>query len=197
MNKWKASSKNNDACSCANSQGLCLSNRFISIALSGGLFLLCVTFTTGYFLGKKYSVEHYMQQTAQDLFVDTVYTSVASNAALEKSVSDGDMAEVVQDELLKVADELDVAKDTDLGKKYYAELIGFGTENAAQQFVKKLSCKGIDVEMKKRTSTTARGKKRFWYQVVTMMYEDKTEMQKIIDRIVKEEKLRDVYIRTC
>jgi len=209
MSTWKMPPKNNDSCSCASSQGLFVTNRLISICISGALFVLCATFITGYFLGKKYHVEHYTQKIADDIFVDTVYTSVVSNAIIEDVADEMGVAEKIKDvpadpcestsicDQSELASEHNLTKNSDVNKKYYAELIGFGTENAAQQFVKKLAHKGVQVEMKKRISKTARGKKTFWYQVVTMVYEDKSEMQKLIDSVVKEEKLRDVYIRTC
>jgi cell division protein FtsN len=82
-------------------------------------------------------------------------------------------------------------------KHYYAQLIGFGTEKAAEQFVKRLASNGVTTEIKKRVSKTVKGRTSYWYQVVTTAYANKDDLSRIVDKLVKEEKLKDVCIRTC
>ncbi len=82
-------------------------------------------------------------------------------------------------------------------KKYYAQLIGFGTQQAAQRFVKKLAKKQIPVEIVKHCSRTAQGKTINWYQVVTMPYEDKQQLLNLVDSVQKTEKIQDARIVAC
>jgi len=82
-------------------------------------------------------------------------------------------------------------------KSYYALLAGYGTELAADKFVKRLAQKNISAITKKHISKTAKGAQRSWFQVVTREYSDRDTLQKLVDRITKEEKLKGVSIVTC
>lgn len=99
---------------------------------------------------------------------------------------------VVQPEVLEKTDI--VAADS---RRYYAELIGFGTEQAAQAFVKRVKKSGIVVVSKKRLSKTARGKKIVWYQVVTEPYADQTALRDVVALLEKKEHLNGVSIQAC
>jgi len=82
-------------------------------------------------------------------------------------------------------------------QRYYAQLIGFGTEKAAQLFVKKLLAKGIETEVKKRVSKTVKGHTSYWYQVVTAAYSNKNDLSAVVDRLAKEENIKGACIRSC
>lgn len=208
----KPCSKNNDTCPCSRQQGFFFSVRHISIIIASILFMQCATFITGYFLGKKQPVDGYVQQAMNDVLADTIYTSVVSHGTVPEqlatdtisaTINDVHTSIVTMDPIRKKQDTVsidcldNVTDNHEVDKKYYAELIGFGTEAAALQFVKKLAGRGITVEMKKRTSKTARGKVTFWYQVITPLFESKNEMQAFTDGIIASEKLKNVQIRTC
>jgi hypothetical protein len=81
-------------------------------------------------------------------------------------------------------------------KKYYAELIGFGTPVGAGRFVERLAKNNIKVIASKRVSTTARGRKVTWYQVVTDMFDQKDDLINVVNTITLQEKLKDVRIIT-
>lgn len=81
-------------------------------------------------------------------------------------------------------------------KKYYAELIGFGTSAGAGRFVERLAKKNIKAIASKRVSTTARGRKVTWYQVVTDMFDKKDDLINVVNTITLQEKLKDVRIMT-
>ena len=57
--------------------------------------------------------------------------------------------------------------------------------------------KNIVSEVKKRISKTAKGKVISWYQVVTPTYSDKVELEALVAKLVKEEKLNDTRIVAC
>jgi len=81
--------------------------------------------------------------------------------------------------------------------QYFAQLAGFGTVRAAQQFASRLARKEIAVVVKKRQSRSARGRFVSWYQVITEKFDDKGELESLVSRLAQEEKLKDVQIVTC
>ena len=217
MSKWEDSFKKpatdlNDACHCVNNQGLFVPNRQLSALVAGLVFVLFCVFISGYFLGKKYAAEQFMQKMQASALDDTLY--VATLPASEVVQGDNDVLLVMNEENNSTVDVLPheelipqepvvtlnqdiIVPDAQEQKRYYAQLIGFGTEKAAEQFVKKLSSNGIDTEVKKRVSKTVKGRTSYWYQVVTAAYHNKDDLSRVVDKLVKDEKLKDVCIRVC
>lgn len=209
MNKWeesfKKTSDNSTTCYCSSNQGLFVPNRQLSFIIAGLLFLFFTIFMTGYFWGKKSALESFATQIEQDAFADQVYTSVIATSSIglhsEQPEAHGTllMTEAAIVETSSLGNEEVVVENVPQIScpRYYAQLIGFGTEKAAHLFVKKLASKGIDTEVKKRTSESAKGRISHWYQVVTNAYADKNELLQLVDRIAKEENIKDTNIRTC
>lgn len=81
--------------------------------------------------------------------------------------------------------------------EYFAQLAGFGTARAAQQFAQRLLRQEIQVVVKKRQSRSSRGKFVSWYQVVTEKFDDRDQLQALVQRLEKEEKLKGVHIVSC
>jgi hypothetical protein len=211
MNKWEDSFKktsvmNDKSCHCADNQGLFIPNRQLS-ALVAALFLIFfAVFMTGYFLGKKKVVEQFTQEIRQDAFADQVYTTVittnvhdGSSCLYDSLVTNSEEISTTLPSLNQDFTELSVENDIEqiAHERYYAQLIGFGTEKAAQLFVKKLAAKGIETEVKKRTSKTAKGNTSYWYQVVTAPFANKEELAALVNRLAKEENIKDACIRVC
>jgi cell division protein FtsN len=219
MNKWEDSFKKNEHnCQCLRNDGLFVPNRQLSLIVAGLLFLAFSIFMTGYFLGKKNVVEQFSEKIQQEAFADQVYTSVlaATQENEQKDVNtllmtNADVVDInsempVQSDKQEVKQEIVVAKNTEIenttfqgasSARYYAQLIGFGTEKAAQFFVNKLAAKGIETEIKKRTSKTVKGRVSYWYQVVTVAYSNKNDLIALVDKIAKEENIKDANIRVC
>jgi hypothetical protein len=218
MNKWENSFEKvtsditNNKCKCSSLQGLFIPNRQLSIVVAGLLFLLFSIFITGYFLGKKYCVEQFTKEMHIDTFEDIVVSAPNEASSAESEITSPSLLVTATDN--NNSEQLDVNSlivpqsvatinqdivlpSQDEPKRYYAQLIGFGTEKAASQFVNKVSLNGIPTEVKKRVSKTAKGRTSYWYQVVTAPYLDKNDLSRIVDKLVKEEKLRDVCIRVC
>ncbi len=207
-------------CQCKDNNGLFVPNRQLSGVVAGLLFLLFCTFMTGYFLGKKYGIEQFTQKmytnflddnsnqalstitnngeiSAQDaacVHVSSIDSDYASNSAIIKNEN-----EVIEHGTATINSDID--KQTSIvfisDQKYYAQLIGFGTEKAAELFVQRVASKGITTEIRKRTSKTAKGRTSYWYQVVTPAYPNKDDLSIVVNQLVKTEKLKDVCIRTC
>ncbi len=157
------------------------------------LMLYVVTFLAGYFWGKKSALEEFAEQIKNESFSDKVYASLCAlydqpadagaNQTQAQSVD-----EIPQGESSSEQEE----KEKPTGV-FVAQLIGYGTEKQAQIYVKALERRGIASAAITRTSTTARGKKRVWYQVVTKPagYE---ETQRLAERLAIEDRLAGVSI---
>ncbi len=78
----------------------------------------------------------------------------------------------------------------------YAQLIGFGTKQAAQAFVTRLKKHNVPVILKTVISKTASGKQRTWYQAITPTYESARELQDQVTKIKRLEHIRGNDIKT-
>jgi hypothetical protein len=210
MNKWEDSFKKtssegngNKTCQCSSDQGLFVPNRQLSFIVAL-LFLLAFSiFMVGYFLGKKKMVEQFTTKVQQEAVADQIYTTMVTTAPFTQEQLTTNTT-FVQDNVFSaelVSNNVE-QENTDVVEKtseqlYYAQLIGFGTEKAAQGFVKKLAAKNIETEIKRRVSKTAKGHTSYWYQVVTAPYADKNDLSAVVDKIVKEENIKGACIRNC
>jgi hypothetical protein len=210
MSKWedsfkkKAFSGGENNCYCDGQYGLFLSNRQLSGVVAGLLFLFFVIFITGYFLGKRCVAAQFTQEASLDASIDRakakeVFEVVGINEALAVDgdvvtlVALEDASTVVQPVVEQEVQPEDIKQqDT---KQYYAQLIGFGTEKAAQQFVQRVALKNIETTIKKHTSKTAKGRVSYWYQVVTAPYNNKDELSQVVAQLSREERLKDVSVR--
>ena len=194
----------NYPCSCKNMHGLFVPSRHLSLIIAGLLFLFFGIFVGGYFLGKKHCTQELAQKIIDDSFADKVYSTALSMG--EEINNKGDVSfidtSINTSEQLSINSDISIAQQKESSsesyeeKLYYAQLIGFATENAAQKFATKLSTKNVATEIKKRMGRSTKGKISYWYQVVTQAYNDKHELSKIVDKIAKEERLNDVHICT-
>lgn len=207
MSKWEDAFKKTTTydngtheCRCMSDRGVFIPNRQLSAIIAALLFLVFTVFISGYFLGKKYAAEQFTAQMQKNSFTDQVYASVVSTAmdttlAQNKNYSSpSDSTDGLHD-LVVTHSQSVPSLEVNTSHSYYAQLIGFGTEKAAQQFVAKLAAKGVITEVKKRTSKTAKGRVSYWYQVVTAQYTDQHELATIVDKIAKEENLKDVCMK--
>ena len=218
-------SKQNKICSC-HDNGLCLDNRHLSWALSVIILFSFGFFIAGYFLGKRKAVQDLHVTLDQDSLADKIYTSlctmqegkVAVAQQENDSVEPMDSADLECNTLQSIdADTALVQSLAETGnpakkelkteapneivelphKKYFAQLVGFGTQQSAHAFAQRLQKKNMPVMVKDRYSKTAKGKKIIWYQVVTAPFSDKNELEKVVGEIKIKERLKDVRILTC
>jgi hypothetical protein len=197
----------------AQEQTVTLSRRLIPGLLSLLLLLVFIAFMIGYFLGVKYTTDEFVTQIRQETLADQLLVSSAGSAAGASgseqeptTVATAPEAESVSGEVMvqtsaTVPTEIvaqvvpPVVTETTQAARYSAELIGFGTKTAAQEFIKRVTTYNpVTLELKERHSKTARGKVIKWYQVVTGKYEQKQELQKQLDTLIKKERLQDIKI---
>lgn len=177
---------------------LIITRRQSSILVAIGIFVLFFIFMIGYFLGTKHATDEFVAQVRQETFADQIFASVHS---LSQSIPQpvhisehNDNKEPVQEPT--VLAELTSLQDV-LQKQYAAELIGFVTEKAAQQFIDRVAHNAhINLELRTR-SHMRRGKTTPWYQVVTPHYATEKELNNAIAAITKTEKLHKINVVSC
>lgn len=205
-----------DSCSCYKS-GLCVDSRHLSWMVAVIMVLFFLFFVSGYFVGKRKVLEDMHKSVVQESFADKIYASLCtmqSNnsfyVARQESIQDRveedfscvqnheELAEDMPEEN-KIEQQIDVAQtvsEETVNKLYYAQLVGFGTHEAALQFCNRLA-EQFPVAVKERCSRTAKGKKVTWYQVVTEQFQDRQKLEALVKKVQLKERLRDVRIVTC
>jgi hypothetical protein len=153
------------------------------------LLLYVITFLTGYFWGKKSALEEFADQIKNESFSDKVYASLCS-------LYDQPSENSENNELARTEDANEstrAAAPQEQQQSFVAQLIGYGTEKQALAYVKTLERKGIAARVFPRTSISAHGKKRVWYQVVTAPADYQT-IQNLVKRLSIEDRLAGVSI---
>jgi hypothetical protein len=220
--KDRQSHTQHEACVCDGKQGVFLNTRHMSWALSVILLLNFFVFMAGYFLGKKKILEQLNYKIDQESLTDHVYSSMYSlydskvqPSSSADNVEPEEEIEMIENETASEEPALEQAVDitaqtvavdelTTLtpttkedNHEYYAQLVGFGSKHAAQQFVNKLAQRDITAHIKQRTSKTAKGRVVYWYQVITETFSQKNDLVKLVEAIKRREKLHDVRIITA
>lgn len=210
--------------------GLHLTKKEASISVTILTILTLLIFLSGYFWGKKSTLEGFAQKASQDSLNDhvdymlTMQSFAAKNGtsieelgltdrtessdqnSLEQNLPDALEEQDLQSELIKVAEKTTEshiktinAKLSDKSVKsiqHYALLAGFGKKSLAQQMVNRLQKRNISVRLKTRVSKSASGRSsKTWYQVITNQYDTVAEVQDLIDRILKSEKIKHSDIK--
>lgn len=197
-----------------------LSNRQASLLLAAGLLVLFFSFITGYFWGKRNAISQFCMSVEQSSFADRIYTSMcelsetelpttqdtvaASEPAIETAVAADDALDEHVEPAASISQDLNGQQavtgvavahtDAEAGVAYHAQLIGYGSQQQAEKFVQKLRKKNVDAHVDTKISKSAKGKTRSWYQVVTKDFVSKNELEALVARISKEEKLSGVRI---
>ncbi len=195
------------SCYCNDQATLIIDRNSASRIVAGLLLGAFFIFTAGYFLGKRASAEETILQTERTAFADQL--SYAMNSAynpsmhnestLEQENNEKIVAEKIPQQespeptLVVPADLAGTTQETIDATHYQAYLLG-GTKKLVSQFVERLQKKGIDLQLKQRSSRTAHGKMIHWYQAVTALYLDKNELMSVLDTVKKIEKIKDVQI---
>ena len=183
--------------------------------LAAGLLVLFFAFITGYFWGKQNAVSQFCMSIEQSSFADRIYTSMCeiseteapttsdTVAANEEQAAEVEAAAEAQEivaqkmesaQSTEQASTVQIAAVTQSSIAHYAQLAGYGTAQQAEKFAQKLRKKGTPVKVEERKSKSSKGKTRSWYQVVTQGFTDKKELETLVARISKEEKLSGVRI---
>ena len=187
--------------------------------LTASMMLLCLSvFIVGYFLGKRVVVDDFSSQVTQDSLndqIDYLLTAQALQPSEEtKELAHSDKEESVekidsikhekQEEVKsspvvklpqKEEKKIDAPSEKSESASHYAQLIGFGTKKAATAFAARLKEHHVPVIIKTRSSVTASGKRRVWYQAITTSFDSVEALQDVVDKVQKFEHIRSKDIK--
>lgn len=164
-----------------------------------GLFLFCL----GYFWGKQSVIEDFSQRVVQESvndlnYLETVQSFAQGSKQAEQTVDTEGTVQIEEKAVeqtqptVKADPKQSVEQSAGKpGKQYKAILIGFGTKQAAAGFVNRLRKQNISVDIRQRKSKSSSGKiSKPWYQVVTRSYSSQADLDRVISKIQKTEKLK-------
>lgn len=189
-----------------------LSRRMAHLMLALTLFFFFVAFMIGYFLGVKYATDEFVTQIRQDTFADQLLVATARQrqAPQEQQTESttGETQELVNADQVPVVAVVDTVAPAPVEQivtsvvsapenptRYAAELVGFGNKQTAEEFMRRVALYStVPLELKEHKSKSPRGRAIRWYQVVTGKYEQKEELQTILDILIKKEHLHDVKV---
>jgi len=80
---------------------------------------------------------------------------------------------------------------------YVGQLLSYHVRRYADTFIEKMAKKNIPLEVRTRTSVTASGEAKKWYQVVTKPYSDRQELELVVEQLSQEEKITGAQIIVC
>lgn len=189
--------------------GFFLPSKELSWVITLCLAISFLMFCTGYFLGQRRAIAQFLYKVKEESFADNITYSLyalnpkESSEEAENAVVEGQEPEEEPEEELEEIIAPQVSETHTNSEKeneptsqvvYVAPLVGFGTLHAANVFAQRAEKNGIDVVIKQRSSKTQRGRKIVWYQAITKEYADKTELEKIVDQVKKQENIKDIKI---
>lgn len=196
-------------------EGFFLTKRQASAVSAVSILLLLLTFIAGYFWGQKKSAEVFTDKVLNDSFSDQVnysmYSMYGEQPSEEQSTEEQEEDQSGDEEMTsepEVKNEQEVVKtpevvdnsnsNTEGSVKHYAQLVGFGSRRAAEQFANKIQKKGynLNVYVITKKSKSARGKIITWYQVVTEELNDKEQLMNEVEKIKVGEKLTGIKFNT-
>ena len=182
--------------------GFVIRQRETSWFISLGLLVVIVSFLGGYFWGQKRAISRFLNKVEEESFADRITYSLytLTGKSIEED-QNNDASEDQEEEAAAESDEKNSETPSESSIEadtpeviYFANIVGFGTLHAANNFVHKVNKMGIPVMVKERSSQTQRGKKIVWYQVVTQDYSDKSELQKALADLQQKEHIKDIKI---
>ncbi len=133
-----------------------------------------------------------LQDSASGNEVDDIPTLSLDELKSYKYASD---SSDIDESLQKKSKEncIDHIKETD-DTVYLARLAGFGTLQAARVFLHRVQAIDKHASLVEHLSTTQKGRKMKWFQVVTSDFKDKKDLEFIVKRIKNKEFISDVQI---
>jgi len=173
--------------------GFFLPNRELSWVIALALILSFLMFCTGYFWGQRRAVSQFLYKVKEESFADGITYSLYAMGPKELSETDGEIVVAPEESLEELITKEKVVVQSPK-TVYAAPLIGFGTLHAANNFAQRVGKTGIPVTVKQRSSKTQRGRKIVWYQAVTNEYEDKSTLEKVIEQVKQNEKIKEIKI---
>lgn len=184
---------------------LTLDARQASWAGAALILLIFTAFVAGFFWGQRSAYHEAMSRTAHTAFTDQAHFALYAASAVREPAT----TEPLRMDIIDTEPEIIGAPESEpLGAtpalapndatKHVAQLVGFGTKKEAQTALERMKKRGLPVQMRERTSKTPKGRTVTWYQIVSDAYTDKKQLELVLDRICKAERIprKDVRIYT-
>lgn len=208
---------NHETCYCKDKHTIVIDRRSASRMTSCLALAVFLVFATGYFVGKRHSVQEELESHELALFANRIQYAIDEQCNLTEAdaqeqadsldqehitlaennvhATENVSAEATPDDFPLITAASQSCEPQQNNVRYVALLAGYGTKQAAQQFVQRLEKKGIKAEIKDRVSTNSQKKSRKWYQVTTEKYDSKQALTLLVGQIKGEEHLgNDVRI---
>lgn len=189
-------------CICNNKSGFFVTNRQASSTSAMLILFFILVIVVSYIWGQRRAIQEFTNKMVDDSFADKInYSYYSLYGGQFGNENEGDADEQSSDseeeyqEDLKPCPETSVSSKKD-DKKYYAELVGFGSAKSAQQFYNRCAKRGQSVKIKQRQSRGSKGKVVTWYQVITDSFSDKSKLEELANKIKKYEHLNQVKVVT-
>ena len=140
-------------------------------------------FVSGYMVGKTAVMRSVTDKVIDDSFEDRAQYALHQMYGKPEDSSDDSASDVSAEE-----DEPETL--------YYAQLIGFGVKQNAEQFINRVKKMGIPVTLKTRVSKKPRGNTITWYQVTTDEYPSEEALRTDLAKLSKRENLKNIRIQS-
>lgn len=218
MNVDALSSKNNhdqqDLCaSCLrNPHYLVFHKKMVSRLVALLLITAFSVFVVGFFLGKKQLAEDFGHHVEHANFSDQINFALSSlydkeqpqknneHESMTSYEQSEDLIDKPTNTIVAATPETSVKIDQSVSQpqskstvKYAAQLLG-GKRKDITEFAQRLNKHGITIEIRERVSKSARGKTVQWYQAVTPQFENESDLQTLVAKIQKLEKINNIQI---
>lgn len=208
--------KIDEKCYCKDRHSIVIDRRSASRVTSCVALGAFIVFATGYFIGKRHTIQNELESHELALFANRIQYAIDEQSRMAQAEEQEYSGQETKEEMVLAARlhqpedaPIDAAPDNapvitahmqqhepeQNSVHYVALLAGYGTQRAAQQFAQRLENKGIKAEVRTRVSKSSQKKQRKWYQVVTQKYENKQALSSLVEQLKIQERLgNDVRI---
>lgn len=175
------------------------SQQQVSVAAAAVLMLIFCSFMAGYFFSQRdgtleegsFDLMNFEREAAA--FQQSEGRDSLPNDAQQKVKLNHDTAE--NNLAIPPVGGMSQLEKRNVSKQYYAQLVGFGTVEAARICVKKLKRYGVPALVEDRVSKTGGGKLHRWYQVVTEPQDSPDALIAIVERAKKLLSVKDSTLK--
>jgi len=207
-------------CLCIESSGFFITRRQASAISSVIILMFTVILVFGYFWGQRKAIEEFTNKVVNDSFADQVNYSMYSLYGDNSIIDNDEENEKLNIQESNVIDKQknimpepslqnqgvlenksdindnfkQISNTINPKTKYYAQLIGFGSRKAAEQFVNKVQKKGYNVFIVPRKSKTSSGRIITWFQAITDKFDDESKLMDMANRIKMSERLGEIKV---
>jgi hypothetical protein len=190
-------------CTCDKENSLTIDRKQASRLVSCSLLCAFFIFVAGYFWGKKKAFELYSttnrDEVASGAITESLDALYDEPIQYSKGHDEGEPIDAQYKKSQNSSEQIAPSLQKNPLVYYKAQLIGFGTLKAAEEFVGRLKKEGITTSIVKRASkpsgrNASRKNVIYWYQVITEAFSDKHNLEVVVEKIKNIEKIHGIQI---